>query len=1251
MTETTDTKVNKPKINTVDLNSSNIQNLEEKLHNDEVLTIAFENAPIGKALVDLQGNLLRVNEALCKMHGYTKQELTSMNFKDLSFDNLEVNQKLRDEALAGKRDGFELEKRYLRKDGSIIWGFLKATLIRDKKNKPLYFIGQVQDITLQKKAEQELRFRSMLLDNQKDTVLVHDLEGKFIYVNEAAHKTRGYTKDELLHLGLHKLVAPGSEKLIKTRLKKLLEDDIATFETEHYRKDGSIMPVEVNSRLLELDGKKIVVGIARDITERKKSEQALKESEEKYRKLIDSANDAIFLADTETGILVEANEKAAELIGIPRDKIIGMHQMQLHPPEKADEYKRIFKEYVGKAKGVTPELLVQHKSGRKTPVEISSTVINVGKKVYLQGIFRDITERRKAQQALRESEELHRLTLSTISDTVLITDDKGRFTSVYANVDHIFGYSEQEVLEIENIDKLLGPKIFKSKELDKRLEIPNIEHEIKDKNGNQHTLIINVKKVNIKGGTVLYTCRDVTDKKYVRYLIKSLNEINADIHSTFDFDKIMQTVMKKAPAILDCATSGLLIDVGDHWLMKHSSGKFADVEGKRLPKGAIESASTAYSSNKPFVSNDVYNDKRLNTKLAKHKGIRSILDVPLKSKKGLSGVLSFIRDREPMPFSAEQIDFAVKLAKDVSLAIDNAHNFSQEQEAMILNTFLHDIDTKINSSLNFDTIMRKVIKRSRKALGCDTAAALFEDGDDWVINYSNGLLAGKSGNRHPKDSIQSACIACETKKAFLSNDTYNDKIINLELAKAQNIRAILDVPLSSKKGPTGVLSFIHHDENAKFTDRHVDFAQKLATAVSLAIDNSMLLREEREAKKLESSLNNIDTIINSTFDQNTILKKVVVEAKKALGCNASAIITPKDEVWEIKHFSGLPLKTGMLISGKNIACSLKAVDENQILIDNHTHSHDGHACCSLMEQFNIKSKMSVPLSIKNNVLGVLDFYYIDDAADFSEMQIDFAKRLGFSVSLAIENARLYETQHKIANILQEAILNVPEKIDGVEFGHFYKSASDSAKVGGDFYDVFEIDDKRIGIMVGDVSGKGVKAASLTSTVRNTIRAYAFHRFDITHTVSMTNDVILKNSDDSDFVTLFFGILNKSTGTLTYCSCGHPPALLKQRSKVQLLKTGSPALGLAHKAEFFEESVKLEKTDILVLYTDGITESRCDSKDGKSLGFFGEERLIKAVASQKIPKAKTLPRHMFKAVLDCKGCTLSDDVVIFSLSLK
>ncbi|KKK86571.1 hypothetical protein LCGC14_2761910, partial [marine sediment metagenome] len=419
------------------------------------------------------------------------------------------NIKLRDEVLAGKRDGFELEKRYLRKDGSIIWGFLKATLIRDKKNKPLYFIGQVQDIT-----------------------------------------------------------------------------------------------------------------------DRKTAEQALKESEEKYHKLIDSANDAIFLAEADTGILVEANEKAAELIGIPRKNIIGMHQMQLHPPEKADEYKRIFKEYVGKAKGVTPELLVQHKSGRKTPVEISSTVINVGKKVYLQGIFRDITERRKAQQALRESEELHRLTLSKISDTVLITDDKGHFTWVCANVDHIFGYCAQDVEEMKDINSLLGRKIFNSKELDKHLEIPNIEHEVKDKNGNKHTLIINVKKVNIKGGTVLYTCRDVTDKKYVRYLIKSLNEINADIHSTFDFDKIMQTVMKKAPAILDCATSGLLIDVGDHWLMKHSSGKFADVEGKRLPKGAIESASTAYSSNKPFVSNDAYNDKRLNTKLVKHKGIRAILDVP-----------------------------------------------------------------------------------------------------------------------------------------------------------------------------------------------------------------------------------------------------------------------------------------------------------------------------------------------------------------------------------------------------------------------------------------------------------------------------------------------------------------------------------------------------------------------------------------------------------------------------------------------
>ncbi len=121
--------------------------------------------------------------------------------------------------------------------------------------------------------------------------------------------------------------------------------------------------------------------------------------------------------------------------------------------------------------------------------------------------------RARAYQALRESEELHRLTLGSISDAVFVTDDDGRFTFICPNVDVIFGYVPDEVLSMGRIARLLGENLVDRAELAARKEIKNIERDVTSKSGERRTVLVHLKEVSIKGGTVLYTCRDVTDRK------------------------------------------------------------------------------------------------------------------------------------------------------------------------------------------------------------------------------------------------------------------------------------------------------------------------------------------------------------------------------------------------------------------------------------------------------------------------------------------------------------------------------------------------------------------------------------------------------------------------------------------------------------------------------------------------------------------------------------------------------------------
>jgi PAS domain S-box-containing protein len=141
--------------------------------------------------------------------------------------------------------------------------------------------------------------------------------------------------------------------------------------------------------------KQRVKELEKEVSKRKLAEEALRESEEKYRTLFENASDAIFIADTENHIILDANRQAEQLIGRPREEIIGMHQAQLHPPDQAEYYKEKFRRHVRKGRVFDLEAEVITKDGSIVPVFISASVINLHGKEIMQGLFRDISEEKR----------------------------------------------------------------------------------------------------------------------------------------------------------------------------------------------------------------------------------------------------------------------------------------------------------------------------------------------------------------------------------------------------------------------------------------------------------------------------------------------------------------------------------------------------------------------------------------------------------------------------------------------------------------------------------------------------------------------------------------------------------------------------------------------------------------------------------------------------------------------------------------
>jgi PAS domain S-box-containing protein len=156
----------------------------------------------------------------------------------------------------------------------------------------------------------------------------------------------------------------------------------------------------------------------------KKKKQLLQEFELKYHKLIDTANYAIFIADAKTGFILDANKKAGELIGVSPDRIIGMHQSKLHPPEEAKRYNKIFQEHIKSGKAISEDLFVINKSGEKIPVEISASIVEIGGKKIIQGIFRDVTERKKAEDTVKKIKETLNTFMNSAPDVFALFDSE-----------------------------------------------------------------------------------------------------------------------------------------------------------------------------------------------------------------------------------------------------------------------------------------------------------------------------------------------------------------------------------------------------------------------------------------------------------------------------------------------------------------------------------------------------------------------------------------------------------------------------------------------------------------------------------------------------------------------------------------------------------------------------------------------------------------------------------------------------------
>jgi PAS domain S-box-containing protein len=293
--------------------------------------------------------------------------------------------------------------------------------------------------------ECERRFRQ-INKNMQDILLLTDENLICTHASSSIKWILGYEPSEIIGKSIYQFVHIDDWTKTKEAAKKAFEDrSVVKMELRCKRADGNYTLVEGTGKTLTDENGKITGTVItfRDTTEQKRMEQTLKESEEEYRKLFEETMDAIFVADAETGILVDCNRAAGELTGRSKSELIGMHERFLHPPrENEGGFSRTFQQHLRDPGGVTLEDQIITKKGEIKDVTIKANMIEVKGRKMLQGVFRDITESKR----IHEKARFQALLLNAVGQAVVATDMKGNITYWNSAAEQLYGWTEAEVL-------------------------------------------------------------------------------------------------------------------------------------------------------------------------------------------------------------------------------------------------------------------------------------------------------------------------------------------------------------------------------------------------------------------------------------------------------------------------------------------------------------------------------------------------------------------------------------------------------------------------------------------------------------------------------------------------------------------------------------------------------------------------------------------------------------------------------------
>lgn len=894
--------------------------------------------------VDQKGNFTFVNEAYCRIVGYSSpDEVIGLNYRQQLEDDetaYEVFQVFNQVYRTGQSQrGFSYH--LIRPDGEKRLLEISISLVRDADNEPVGFRGILHDVTDRVQQEKSLRdsearYRT-LFDNIADPIFIFDNGTKhFLDCNRVALEVYGYTLEELRSMTPRDLHPSEEQAKVEQNIDDL--EDVAPHYYTHVTKTGKRLQVEIHTDELEYQGRQAWVSIVRDVTERRQADKALRESESRIRSIVDSALDAVISMDGE-GLITGWNPQATAIFGWSHEEVMGQSLSDLIIPERHREaHKAGLKRFLVTGEGPVLnsriEIEALRRDGSEIPVELTISSLHSGDSFTFNAFVRDITVRKQAE----------------VETERLLAEQQRRAVQLHtaAEVSH----AASSVLEPEELLKQTVDLV-----------------------------------------------RDRFDLYYVGLFL--VEEGDRDIRE------------RRRWAVLRAGTgeAGRAMISREHKLAVDNTSMIGFCINNRRARIAVDVGEEAVRFDNPFLPET-----------------RSELALPLISRDKVLGAMS-VQSTQEAAFSDADVVILRTMADQVANAIVNVTLLNQTQEVLAETeeqarrlSLLSEMIAELNRAADVQEIYRIVGRRVGAIVPANhtSIAILTEPGDTVEVLVLQSEQSTFSEGAHMSVAGTAIGKAIREKQVVIASDLkasrYNESV---QLAK-QGLNSMMVAPLIAGRETIGTLILGSPQLNA-YSDRDEQIVLQVVSILAASIQNQRLFEQthaalsdtETQARRLRL-INEMDEQLSRARDVDAVLKAVARFTPRIVVSDRVSVALLEDTRSSFELFA-LQGEDGVILVGTQVRLEGTAVgrcvQEKRVISTTTVRMRDYADLRQLAEQ-GIVSAMNVPLLVSGQVIGTLNVGS-KTLNGYPERDENVLLQVGSILASTIENRRLFEQMQTV----------------------------------------------------------------------------------------------------------------------------------------------------------------------------------------------------------------------------------------------